>query len=122
MSSQPARPPRLHCRIDDHAGRRYAGAVLSVMGAAQRHCKFVAGGATQRAGLHVSKMMMRIRLPAAAHEARLLSDIGQMLPDRRGAATARTALVAAARLMTSGSGSLRSSCGVACTAAATLAR
>ncbi len=35
MSSQPARPPRLHWRIDDHAGRRYAGAVLSVMGAAQ---------------------------------------------------------------------------------------
>ena len=52
----------------------------SSMGAAQRHCKFVAGGATQRAGLHVPKMMMRIRLPAAAHEARLLSDIGQMLP------------------------------------------
>jgi len=33
MSS--GRSPRLHWRIDDHAGRRYAGAVLSVMGAAQ---------------------------------------------------------------------------------------
>src|SRR5437870_928084 len=34
MSSQ-SRSPRLYWRIDDHAGRRYADAVLSVMGAAQ---------------------------------------------------------------------------------------
>src|SRR5207247_448181 len=95
MSSQPARPPRLHWRIDDHAGRRYAGAVLSVMEAAQRHCKFVAGGA-----------------PAERYRA----DAPVTIPARCG--TARDALVDAARLMTSWSGSLRSSCGLACTAAA----
>jgi hypothetical protein len=79
-----------------------------MMDPAQRNREFVAGLAAERPRLRVPKMM-RVRWLAAAHEARLLSDIAQMLPVAIPArcSNREDTFVDAAGLITSGNGSLR---------------
>jgi len=78
------------------------------MGAAERYREFVTGLAAERPRLHVAKMM-RVRWLAAADQARLLSDVAQMLPIAIPArcSNRQGTLVDASGFVISGAGSLR---------------